>query len=331
MNGKMMVRQLEPQHGIKLGIKYLRKIWMIPIFLIHCFCLPITSCVREEMVDVNYENLQAKLSVQCYLCPRFDTISVLVTQTVPWAEWLDSHEFNAKYGVLNAVVKLSGGNKDWVELTKDTSMFSEYSIPTSEIPIVKGQKYFIEVSAPGFETVTGSTTVPDTLAFWSAIDTIRRYRGSHEGGGYHIKMNFKGEWQEVDEDFGYSVIHYHLSDIEKYDPPTHISGYGYSFAQDIRQYGTNYIVFTDAYLYSSDFPGPPRRQRSYFYIITGNSDFYDYQQAIAPYLNDDYDAGDMLGSSFFNTIVPRYYTNLSGGYGIFSAFRYAVDSIDLIQ
>lgn len=291
--------------------------------------LIITACIREEVIDFDYDDLEPKLTVQCYLCPQFDTIYVLVTQTVPWGEWFDYHEFNAKYGVIDAVIKLSGGNLDWVELTKDSSMFSVYSIPISEIPIIRGREYFIEVSAPGFETVTGSTTVPDTLAKWINLDTIGRFQTRFEDH-VTINMRYKGEWEDVGTDFGYSIVTRHNPDVEKYYQLDYAPGDGFIWVSDIRQIGNRFIFFSDHSIGHNN-TQLPDQQRSYFYLITGNSDYCDYQQAIAPYIYDGYHTGDVLGSSLLNTVVPKYYTNLSGGFGIFSAFRYTVDSINIIQ
>lgn len=328
-----MLDLLEVQLGMLRGIKRFVRVRLFRTLTFSTFLtsLLITACIREEIVDFDYEELEPKLTIQCFLCPQFDTISVLVTQTVPWGEWFDYHEFHAKYGVYTAVVKLTKEDSDWEELTVDSSGFPMYSIATSELPIVSGQKYSIEVSAPGFETVTGSTTIPDTLAYWSQIDTIGRFKNSIESQGYQIKMNFKGQWDDVEGNYGYSVFKQHIYNIEQASPPSNLGGNGFINSLDIRKSGNKYVVYTEGWLYNSHFPPLPKNHRFYFYLVSGNEDFDGYQKAIIPYLNDDLGTGDVLGSSLFNSVIPKYYTNLSGGFGTFSAFRYTVDSIDIIQ
>lgn len=290
-----------------------------------------SACIREEVVDFDYQNLKPKLTVYCYLCPQFDTISVFVAQTIPWGEWYDYHEFSATYGVYSAIVRLNHEDSGWKELKLDTSGFPIYSIPTSELPIISGQEYTIQISAHCFDTVLGSTIVPDTLASWSQIDTIGRFIDRIEGGDSIERMKFRGQWDDVPGDYGYSVLKSRIRDNEHESPPTYIYGDGFVLPQDIRQNDNKYTVFTDGSLYGSHFPPPPKSHRFHFYLVTGNRDYDAYQKAIIPYLNDDLGTGDVLGSSFFNSVIPKYYTNLTGGFGTFSAFRYAVDSIDIIQ
>jgi len=291
-----------------------------------------SSCIREEEVDFNYQNLKQKLTVECYLCPQFDTIFALVTRTINWGEWLNYQTFHSNIGILDAVVSIARQNSDWTSLKACPGRLPIYTISTKDLPIIPGEKYLIRVTAPGYQTVIGSTVVPDTLAYWMKLDTLGRTLRSESETGANYAMRFYGEWKEVDPELRYYVTDQSLNYIDGsetpiYGPYSSFVNQGQSDlfypSSSIRKYGLLYNISMELELSNLT-------QRFYFFLISGNSEFFNYLSSVEPY-HGHYNTSDVFGSSAINDGIPKYFTNLSGGFGVFAAFRYRVDSIDIIR
>lgn len=118
------------------------------LFLVFLF-----SCTKEVYVEIPDNN--PKLVINSYLTPNIDTIKVWVSKSTPLYHVYDENN----QMVSNALVEISNNQSTWTTIPFDVNTNS-YLIFTSEFPIIENQKYYIRVSAPNFETVESSLTIP---------------------------------------------------------------------------------------------------------------------------------------------------------------------------
>lgn len=112
----------------------------------------LASCVKEIQVEV--PDNHSKLVVSCHLGGG-DDLSVNVSASTPLYE-----ESNGEFKrIENATVKISNDKSNWHLLVYDVN-FQMYRLTFSSFPISEGNTYYLEVSAPDYETVTGEATVP---------------------------------------------------------------------------------------------------------------------------------------------------------------------------
>jgi hypothetical protein len=122
--------------------------------LIYLLFLLIFASCESMITDVEVPEQDSKLVIGCYLQPGDTMIEVNVNRSFPLYE---SSQF-MQPEIENATVVISSSQGS-ITVPWDPAYYN-YRISTSSFPILAGTSYSIEVSAPGFETVTGSTNVP---------------------------------------------------------------------------------------------------------------------------------------------------------------------------
>ena len=123
--------------------------------LLYLLLLALLSSCESMISEVDVPEQKPKLVIGCYLQPDDSMIVVRVTRSFPL------YSSNAQFyppAVDYATVKISS-SQGTVTLPYDPGT-EEYKISTSSYPVAPGVTYSLEVSAPGFETVTAQTTVP---------------------------------------------------------------------------------------------------------------------------------------------------------------------------
>ena len=157
--------------------------WYIAIFF---GMMTLSSCFTE--VDVDIPEQFPKLVVGSFINPEDLFITVVVKSSSPIFTTYEDIEIEEV--LPNAVVTLSDGvNQINIPYVSGDDY---YFIPMTDFPINYGGTYTLEVSAPGYETVTATTSVPvaqpeflentvievDSVVeqYWSYIDYTMRFK-----------------------------------------------------------------------------------------------------------------------------------------------------------
>jgi hypothetical protein len=138
-------------------------------------------------VDIEDMGVKPKLVLYCYLVPQLDTTIVRLTNSTP----LFTSNPQTETVINNATVEISKNNMEWVKLD---FVYSYYMIAQSHFPIQEGETYYIRASAPEYETVYASCTVPylrETNVSIVLKDTIY-------SNGYFEWTNIQGSFEWTD-------------------------------------------------------------------------------------------------------------------------------------
>lgn len=131
--------------SISLGLTYST---LIAIFLVSC----------EQNANVDLPEVPAKLVVNAFISPQDTVIMVRVTKSSPMFQ---STQVDVNAPVTDATVRIFGNSTSIV--LPYNSLTERYTVSTTSFPIIAGNEYSIEVSAPQMETVTAKTTVPGAV------------------------------------------------------------------------------------------------------------------------------------------------------------------------
>jgi hypothetical protein len=134
----------------------MKKISSVISLFVLAFCL--VSCV--ETVPLKDLGIKPKLVLYCFLSPQYDEITVSLTTSQPF--FSSGKDVSA---VESAIVEISNDNANWVQIPYDR-FYERYLLPHALFPVVEGQTYYIRASAPNFESISASCTVP----FWRETD-----------------------------------------------------------------------------------------------------------------------------------------------------------------
>jgi hypothetical protein len=174
----------------------MKKMFFYIIFLLG-ICL--NSCITYIEKDLDMES---KLVLFSYLVPQLDTTIVCLTNSVP----LFSTDIKKPKYINNATVEISENNMDWVKLAFD-KLYQQYFITQTLFPIIEGKTYYIRASAPGFETVSASCTVPflrETNLNLVIEESINDVHNGEIYSWYHKHYYF--EWKDYPAEDNYYIF-----------------------------------------------------------------------------------------------------------------------------
>ena len=280
------------------------------------FILLLSVCLNSCITYIEKDlDIKPKLVLHCYLVPQLDTTILHLSSTTP----LFTSNPRKMEEVPDATVEISADNKQWVRMEYYPE-FKFYLIPQTQFPIIEGKTYYIRASAPGFESVSSSCTVPylrETnleLVFKESINDIhggKYYSLLHHHGfiewtdypgedNYYIFYNKEFIWWEMYEDLGnyewqYDTLYgYHWGILyEEIWSPCIYSDYG----QDGKRNSVFMMIdFTSKYemtLLQTD-------KQTYLYYTS----LLNYDETLV----------------YFMLEPMQLYTNIQNGYGVFGAF-----------
>jgi hypothetical protein len=170
-------------------------IFYIVLFLGVC----LNSCITyiEDISDI-----KPKLVLFCFLVPQLDTTFVSITNSVP----LFSSNKKMPERITNATVEISENNIEWVELTLEKE-HKLYMITQTVFPIKEGETYYIRASAPEFEAVSASCTVPffrETNPKLFTEESINDVHGGQIYSDLHYHRHF--EWDDYAGEDNYYIF-----------------------------------------------------------------------------------------------------------------------------
>jgi hypothetical protein len=122
------------------------------------FTICLNACI--ETVPLEDLGIKPKLVLCCFLSPQYDTIPVFLCNSQP----LFSRGKTISV-VTNAVVEISNDNQHWTQLLYDKTS-RHYLLIQSQFPVEEGKTYYIRASAPDYESIDASCTVP----FWREVE-----------------------------------------------------------------------------------------------------------------------------------------------------------------
>jgi hypothetical protein len=121
-------------------------------YLLIGLSITVNSCVNY----VDHElDIPPKLVLHCYLVPQLDTTILYLTNSSP----LFTRAQRKIEPVVNALVEISDDNNRWFKMEFDFENNIYYILQT-QFPILEGKTYYVRASAPEYETVSASCTVP---------------------------------------------------------------------------------------------------------------------------------------------------------------------------
>ncbi|MCL1850304.1 MAG: DUF4249 domain-containing protein [Bacteroidetes bacterium] len=283
--------------------------------------ISLSSCITYVEKDLD---IKPKLVLCGYLVPQLDTTIVTLTNSAT----LFSKKPHKIEVVDNATVEISENNVQWVKM-EFSWLYQHYFITQSQFPIREGKTYYIRASAPGFETVLASCTVPFLRETNFNFKIEEAINDIHSGNLYSW-LHYHGclEWTDYPGEENYYMFCHNSLEMMfswNYDPETDefIIDTSYHYARGFF-HDMNYkpCIYSDK--------GQDGKKMSA--TISTNSAFTmnDIKDTIVNirllqtdkncYLLEKslIDSNDDM--QFFLLEPMKIYSNIKNGYGIFGAF-----------
>lgn len=259
------------------------------------------SCEKDAEIPLPQD--EPKLVVHSYFSPGDTAINVSVSSSDPIFD--DGNE-NTFAPLENSTVTITTNSNTYTLSFNQQSGL--YTIPTTVLPVNPAQQYAIGVSHAGYETVTASTTVPQSNNFNFQISLISVTPPNPDAGlpsyhRYQISWNHFNttDYYRVAASFYYADTAFTGEDtaIENltnyFYSPVDVSGSGIS--DQIEAYT---VIYEDPYPFENGF---------YFDLIISNKQYHDFHEAL-----NRFTQGDPFSEP---SMVP---TNITNGFGMFAGY-----------
>lgn len=273
------------------------------ITLIHLLVF-VSGCNMES--DVEVPAVAPKLVVNSYISPETDTLFVSVLLSKPLFTITNYNEWDY-VAVADAVVEITGGGQQVVL----TFLPYEKRFFTTEVNVLPGEEYTLQVRTPEGEQVKARCTVPNKLPPAPEDMTVETTPQSYEKALRFILSDpaGKGDYYRVSAGIE--------SDIEQpgYPWPKFFSPIGFQqgeeFVSDASYDGSSFLYKTE-WMFNG--PSSPIR----LYISQTDDHYFKFHQSIINYQDENP----------FAEPTPVY-SNIEGGLGVFAAFRSIVVEVDM--
>ncbi len=275
----------------------------------------IVSCI-DDVDNLNLPRIEPKLVVQSFITPN-DSIRVAVWQSIPinynlpiTGNYYDDKPVEVK----NALVVLKNSEDTQTVEIPFVEALGMYVIPPTAYDVVMGNTYHLSVSAPGFNEVKASTTVPDYapiirdvkldtlgLTQWGDVRIILSGRIVDEAS----KPNFYALFQ-------YSFAHY----VNGIDTVSYVR---FSIRELYSDLGYDGISIPFKIDYSVWDDGHHNNLNISLYALSVDKHYYRFHKS----LDNVWDIGD---NPFAES--SHLYSNVEGGLGVFASFISTVIDLD---
>lgn len=260
----------------------------------------LSSCTKD-VDNIKLPATDPKLVVGCFISPEDTLIVVTLTRSNPI--FGAGHNNTNNSSVEDAVVTISNGT------TSATIPYNyadqEYELSASSFPILGGQTYYLSVSTPRGESVSGSCTVPaSNLSALSVefTDTVSSTKV------------ITVKWQDMTGEANYYRAFGQTVFIDLFSPgdTSYNDMYGDNTLQnDYQKDGNEMRVKLNGFQNPSYNTGESWKVVAYdIYLLNVDAEYYKYQNSHDHYVYDDP----------FSEPSPLY-TNIQGGLGVFGAYR----------
>lgn len=252
-----------------------------------------SSCVKEIQVEVPDNN--SKLVVSCHLGGG-DALLVNVSASTPLYE----ESTGEMKKVENATVQISNDKINWHILFYDNTD-QAYRLPFALFPISEGITYYLNISASGYETVSGEASVPNYKPLQVSLLKIDTVSNQFEGNSLKARFQFS---DLIGQPNYYGVIAYaHFgSDVTQLN---YESSMPWVFS-DIQADGKDFVLDFSASVMNRECDSVQLR------VFQTNESFYHFHYSMAMY----------NGSSNPFAEASPVYSNIKNGLGVVSGFAY---------
>jgi hypothetical protein len=281
-----------------------------------------------ETVSLKELGIKPKLVLYCFLSPQYDTISVSLTNSQPLFSRIRGTA-TVKY----AMVEISTDNKNWTQIPYDENS-KHYLLPQSQFPVVEGQTYYIRASAPDYEDISASCTVP----FWREIgimpDGITATSPQNGVSSAILSLSWK-DYQGEENYYAFIQYDFYVSYNHEWDNINQVWVYSdTTVSLDTYMWDNSGVVFSDQGKDGEKMSLSATMWREGFdteWITSEDNQQYDSVYIIAMqtdrntflYENSARAAMDADGMTSIFTIEPTLvYSNIKNGYGVFGAMTF---------
>jgi hypothetical protein len=261
-------------------------------------------------------DIKPKLVLFSYLVPQLDTTIVSLTNAVS----LFTTNPKKNEPVANATVEISNDNTQWVKLEYDT-VFHHYFITQTNFPVTEGKTYYIRASAPGFETVFASCTVPYlretnlNLVFEESINDVH-YGEIYSWLHYHCYL----EWNDYPGEENYYIFcdkYFYEHILYNYDWDTYMHLYDTAYFYDwyfLYDMNDKPCIYPDNGQDGKKMSVYLMNERPSIFettLLQTDKNCYLFEKSVHDYDHD---------FQIFVLEPMQYYSNIKNGYGVFGAF-----------
>jgi hypothetical protein len=281
--------------------------------------LSVAGCESDANVEVPQS--QPRLVLSCFLSPQDTMLTVTVSKSVPIYGNADTG--NPNRTVNDATVTLSDGNISVVlNLTQPNTGI--YATRASNLPILAGRTYFLNVTAPGGFQAEAFCTIPARRN--EAITQIRLDSTIRNTDFRYTEYSLSVEWQDAPGEGDYYRLFaerpgsvqrgFDPSNPGKTDTLYYSIGFdqGEVFTRDAGQDGRKFIVRNGLFtsLYDPSGSGEPDRMERKINVVLMTTDrgYYEFHRALANYVGDNPFSEPTL-----------LYSNVQGGLGIMAGYQ----------
>ncbi len=147
----------------------------------------LASCTTDS--DIKVPEVEPEVVVSCFISPQDDTLKAFVRLTDPL---FGSNQVNGNELVEGATIKIKNGVSEAIFTLNSEK--ERYELVASDFPINSGATYQLEVSVPGYDLCSASTTVPSNSPVFNfaeliQLDTLIDNEGSSPNGNFKFKWN----------------------------------------------------------------------------------------------------------------------------------------------
>jgi hypothetical protein len=291
--------------------------WVAKIWLLGTL-LWLSACERDAGVEV--PATAPKLVLSCFLSPQDTVLKVNVSKSVPI--YNNPADGNQGPWVDDATVTLSDGAST-VRLTLIKANTGEYTTRATNLPILSGKTYYLNVSAPGGFQAEAFCTIPAQAH--DAVSSIRLDSTLVEGGiGKEYSLSV--EWQDAPGEGDYYRLFaerpssiqwgYNPNDLEKPDTLYYSINFeqGDEYTRDLGQEGRKFLVKNGKFVSLFDPSGMGNtdglERKINVVLLTTDRGYFEYHRALKNYVGDN---------PFSEPIL--LFSNVKGGLGIMSGYQ----------
>ena len=288
--------------------------------VIYCsslFVLAVCLNACREIVPLKDLGYQPKLVLYCFATPQYDTIPVFLSNSQPF---FSGAKVIAE--VTNAIVEISNDNQHWIQLHYDRKS-KRYLWLQSQLPVAEGKTYYIRASAPDYESISASCTVP----FWRKVELTPEIKIPYPHKTDNPTAVFSILWNDYpSEENYYAAVKYYFSEWSYGDEYEKHFEYYWLWNEKERE-----CVLSDAGKDGKRMSIISESIYDYVYPFDSAEFLNHYPQYDATYIlfiqtekntclhENTKDAAEMM-EDIFSMIEPTLvYTNVKNGYGVFGA------------
>jgi hypothetical protein len=260
-----------------------------------------TSCEKEANIPV--PEVKQKIVVSCFLAPELNAITVDVSLSDP----IFSQESTTEVYDRAHITIAHNGQSTVIPFSYSTS---SYYIAQSELPIIAGDTYTINVHVDGFDDATASTTVPQAPPTFTTA-RVSGFTETQNNGQDHVIALLELRWNDPVSVNNYYRVYSNWVDTIQTPPPNptyeNAEFLSDQFVDDKDKDGQEISLAIQADVYNYNNMGI-----DFFdiYLVNATREYYLFEKSV-----NNQGGGDPFSEP---TMV---FSNITNGYGIFAAYN----------